>query len=159
MEISMYQKQYQSQYQILPPLIVPLIGPYPFINDSDLFINYSSSVGPPGPPGPPGPIGPPGPPGTPGLVPVTVITTSPYSATTDEYLLAVAVGGVSSIVLPVSPTGTVFIVKDIDGDAATNIITITATGGALIDGAASANINTPFGAIQLVFNGIEWSIV
>ena len=149
----------QNQYQILPPLILPLIGPYPYINDSDLFINYSSSIGPPGPPGPPGPIGPPGPPGTPGLVPVTVVNITPYGATTDEYFLAVAVGADASIILPTSPIGTVFIVKDIDGDATTNPITITATGGILIDSAVSATINAPFGAIQLVFNGIEWNIV
>lgn len=148
-----------NQYQILPPLILPLISPYPYINDSDLFINYSSSIGPPGPPGPPGPVGPQGPIGTPGLVPVTIVTTTPYNASTSEYFLGIEVGTASSIVLPVSPIGTVFIVKDIEGDAVTNPITITAAGGALIDSSISATINTPFGAIQIIFTGPEWSIV
>jgi hypothetical protein len=62
-------------------------------------------------------------------------------------------------VLPASPTGTVFIVKDISGAAFTNNITVTATGGALIDGAASALINTNYGSITLVFNGTQWNIV
>jgi hypothetical protein len=159
MEISM--NQYQYQYQTLPPLVIPILPGFFPISDRDLFISNISSggVGPPGPPGPPGPIGPVGPPGTPGLVPVTVVTTTPFAATTDDYFLGVDVATAASIVLPVSPTGTVFIIKDIDGDAVTNPITITATGGTLIDGVASASINTPFGAIQLVFNGIEWSII
>ena len=149
------------QYQTLPPLIVPITGGFPTINDCDLLIS-STVIGPPGPPGPPGPEGPEGPqgpPGSPGLVPVTIINSTPYNASTSQYFLGVSVASASSIVLPVSPTGTVFIVKDIEGDAVANPITITAAGGVFIDGAASAIISTPFGAIQLTFNGTEWSIV
>ena len=149
------------QYQTLRPLPLIIPSTWPYINDCDLFIN-SSVVGPPGPPGPPGPqgpIGPPGPPGTPGLVPTTIVTSTPYSATTDEYFLGVNVASPVSIVLPVSPAGTVFIVKDIDGDSVTNPITITDTGGALIDGNANAVIDAPYGAVQLVFNGTQWNIV
>ena len=102
--------------------------------------------------------GPPGPPGPPGLVPVTVVTVSPFTATLADYYLAVDVPIPASIILPVSPTGAVFIVKDVDGDASINPIAVTAL-GALIDGAASATINTNFGAVQLIFNGVEWSIV
>ena len=108
----------------------------------------SGSVGPPGPPGPPG---------FPGLVPVTTVITTPFTVTLNDYFLGVAVAGPSSVILPTSPTGTVFIIKDIDGDAATNPITITGL-GALIDGSASATITTDYGAIQCIFNGIEWSI-
>jgi len=161
MEISMN----QSQYQTLQPFILPLIGPYHYPNDCDLFINYANTSGLPGPPGPPGPagpagpIGPAGPAGTPGLVPVTVVTTTPYNILLTDYFLAVNVDTAASVVLPISPVGTVFIVKDIDGDATTNPITITATGGFLIDGAASALINAPYGALQFIFNGTEWNIV
>lgn len=150
------------QYQTIAPLMMP---PWciPYINDCDLFINSSiGTPGPPGPPGPQGPIGPQGPQGpagTPGLVPTTVVTTTPFNATTDDYFLAVDVAAAASIVLPVSPTGTVFIIKDIDGDANINPITITATGGALIDGSASATIDSPYGGLQFIFNGTEWSIV
>jgi len=133
--------------------------PLPYIDDCDLFINSIVSGGQVGPPGPQGPVGPAGPPGTPGLVPTTIVTTTPFTPTLTDYFLGVDVATASSIVLPVSPTGTVFIVKDIDGDALTNPITITATGGTLIDGAASATINSPYGALQFVFNGTEWNIV
>lgn len=150
-----------NQYQTIPPLIMPIIGPYPYPNDCDLFINYAhygALPGPPSPPGPPGPPGPAGPPGTPGLVPVTVVATTPYDATVEDYIIAVAVAEAASVILPVSPVGTVFIVKDIEGDAATNPITITATGGILIDGAASAVINSPYGALQFILIGTEWNI-
>lgn len=149
------------QYQTLRPLLIPIPIGGPFINDNDLFIS-STIVGPQGPPGPPGPVGPEGPagpPGTPGLVPVNIVTTTPYSANTSQYFLGVDVATAASVVLPVSPTGTVFLIKDIDGDAVINPITVTATGGVLIDGSASATISTPFGSLQLVFNGTEWSIV
>lgn len=149
------------QYQTLRPFIIPLPGTMPFVNDCDLFINSTvvGPAGPPGPPGPEGPEGPAGPPGTIGLVPVTIVTTTPYSANTSQYFLGVDVASAASVVLPVSPTGTVFMIKDIDGDAAINPITITATGGILIDGSANATIDTPFGSIQLVFNGTDWSVV
>jgi hypothetical protein len=145
----------QMQSQLLPP-IFPI---FPFVPDHDLFIN-SNIVGPPGPPGPPGPQGDPGPagpPGTPGLVPTTIVSVSPFTATLADYYLAVAVPIPASVILPASPTGTVFVIKDIEGDAAINPITITAS--TTIDGAVSATINSPYGSITLIFNGVEWNIV
>jgi hypothetical protein len=154
---------FQQQQQQQGPFGWP-IGPFlpvcpPIIDDRDLFIN-SNIVGPPGPPGPPGPQGNPGPigpPGTPGLVPTTIVSISPFTATLADYYLAVAVPIPAFVILPASPTGTVFIIKDIEGDAAINPITITAS--TTIDGAASAIINSPYGSITLVFNGVEWNIV
>jgi hypothetical protein len=110
-----------------------------------------------GPPGPQGPQGTPGSPGTPGLVPVTNVTTTPYDALLTDYMIAVNVQGPSSVVLPASPTGTVFIVKDTSGTASTNPITITAS--TTIDGAANAIINTDYGSLTFIFNGTEWNIV
>lgn len=138
---------------------MPTLGWFPIINDCDLLIN-STVVGPPGPPGPPGPagpIGPSGPPGTPGLVPVTIVTSNTFNASTSDYYIGVDVPSSASVVLPISPVGTVFIVKDIDGDSNTNPITITAL-SALIDGSSTAVINTSYGALQFVFNGSQWSI-
>ena len=146
------------QYQTMPfgwplPAYLPLP---PVIDDKDLFIN-SIVNSQPGPPGPPGPEGPPGPPGTPGLVPTTVVTTTPYLASLTEYYLAVNVAEPASIILPASPTGTVFVVKDASGNANTNPITVTAS--TTIDGAASAIINSPYGSLTFIFNGTEWNIV
>ena len=119
------------------------------------IVNIGSFI--PGPPGPPGPIGPPGPPGTPGLVPVTIITTTPYVAVLTDYYLAVEVGAPSSVILPISPIGTVFIVKDAIGTSSLNPITITAA--TTIDGAANYVLSIDYSSITLIFNGLEWNIV
>lgn len=150
----------QYQYQTLAPLIMPTLGWFPTINDSDLFINnVSGTAGPPGPPGPAGPVGPQGPAGTPGLVPVTIVSTTPFDVTLNDYFLGIDVTSPATVVLPTSPTGTVFIVKDIDGAANTNVISITTADGTFIDGSTTATIDTSFGGLALIFNGIEWSLV
>ena len=123
-----------------------------------VYETINSTSGTPGPPGPIGPPGPPGPPGTIGLVPVTLVTTSPFTPTLSDYLLDVNFDGAGSIVLPVSPTGTVFIVKDISGTAGATPITITPTVGT-IDGAATATINSPYGSLTFVYNGTQWLIL
>jgi hypothetical protein len=66
--------------------------------------------------------------------------------------------GPVTITLPTGILGTVYVVKDCGGLAATNPITIQGTGGQLFDGAASAVINTNFGSLTFVFNGTEWNI-
>lgn len=138
---------------------VPIVqsGFYPSIGGAgNDIISINGGTGPAGPPGPQGIQGPPG---TPGLVPVTVVTTTPYNVPLTDYAVEVNIAGPSSVVLPVGPTGTVFIVKDISGAAATNNITVTATGGALIDGSSTALINTNYGSLTFIFNGTQWNIV
>lgn len=130
-----------------------ILGP----GNDTINIISSGTEGPPGPPGPAGPPGPPGPPGTPGLVPVTLVTATPYTALLSDYVLAVDVAGPASVVLPASPLGTVFVIKDADGDAQLNPITITAS--TTIDGAANYVININYASITLVFNGTEWNVI
>ena len=99
-----------------------------------------------------------GPAPSPSPVPVTIVTQTPYTALSTDYMLAVDVAAAAVIQLPVSPTGTVFIIKDIDGDASVNNITVSGI-GSTIDGSASALINVDYGSITLIFNGTEWNIV
>ena len=122
-------------------------------NGTDIFYN-SGGIGPPGPPGPPGPAGSPSP------VPVTIVNTSPYIALPTDYDLAVTANAVipASVVLPASPVGTVFIVKDAAGVANINSITVSAI-VSTIDGAASAVIDSPYGSLTFIFNGVDWNIV
>lgn len=116
-------------------------------------------IGSEGPPGPPGPPGPQGEPGSPSPVPVTIVEETPYLALSTDYVLDVNVDAPATIVLPASPVGTVFIVKDIDGDADINTITILSAGASLIDGSASATIDAPYGSLTFIFNGTDWNIV
>lgn len=89
---------------------------------------------------------------------VTDVTTTPFTAAVADQFLCVDVVTPVTIILPVSVVGKTYTVKDCDGDALTNPITITAT-GALIDGAASASINTNYGSLVFVRNNTGWSII
>ena len=90
------------------------------------------------------------------IMPMAAVILVPSTLQTPQS--AVDVEGPATIVLPIAPVGTVFIVKDIDGDAAVNPITIAGL-GSTIDGSPTATIDTNYGSITLIFNGTEWSIV
>ena len=97
----------------------------------------------------------------PGVLPVIIVTTSPFLASAADVFIGVNNTGAApfSVVLPANPvTGKFYIIKDVSGTAAAFPITVTAVGHT-IDGAASATINTNFGSITLVFNGVNWSVV
>jgi hypothetical protein len=112
-----------------------------------------------GPAGPPGPPGPPGPAGNPSPVAVTDVATATYTALSTDYFLCVLTNGLVTVTLPTGTVGKVYMVKDCFGNAANFPITIQGTGGQLVDGAANATINTNYGSLQFVFNGVDWSIV
>jgi hypothetical protein len=140
-------KQSQNINPILgwfPPPLPPFTLPQPFINDNDV-INIGSGTQIVGS-------------GNPSPVTVTNVTTPTYTADANDYLLCEDTSTTPvTITLPAGILGTVYMVKDCSGDANTNPITINGT-GENVDG-SSATINTPYGSIQLIFNGTEWSIV
>ena len=152
----MYQSQMQSQFLPFPGL--PICPPF-IVDDCDLFIN-STIIGPPGPPGPPGPqgpVGPAGPPGTPGIVPVTEVADDYTALATDYFLCVLAIAPIT-ITLPVGILGTVYIIKDCSGVASpVSPITIQGTGQNVDSG--TATIDSPYGSITVIFNGVDWSIV
>lgn len=86
--------------------------------------------------------------------PVTVV------AATDEVVSIEVPGPVAvAVTLPAGVTGQVFYLKDGLGLAApATPITITPAAGT-IDGAATATINAPYGALTLVYSGTEWKIL
>jgi len=150
--MSQDQYQYQSQgiapvgfYPPFPPFpIVPLYIPGGNTSSDNDIINIGSGNIITG--------------GNPSPVTVTNVTTATYTATATDYFLCVDVAAPVTITLPTGILGTVYIVKDCDGDAFTNTITIQGTGGQLVDG-ATATINTPYGSLTFVFNGTAWSIL
>jgi hypothetical protein len=146
----MYQYQRISPYwaALMPPLeaFAPAQSgsPQQVINDNDT-INIGSGTQIIG--------------GNPSPVTVTDVTTPTYTALATDYMLCVDTAtNAVTITLPTGILGTVYMIKDCSGDADTNNITIQGTGGQLVDG-SSATINSPYGNIQLIFNGVEWSIV
>ena len=149
------------------PSVVPGWYPPPFPED-DVFINYApgSLPGPPGPPGPQGPagpegpvgpIGPQGPPGSLANLPVVLVDSATYAASNDDYFIGVIFDGSTTITLPVGTLGKIFIIKDSTGDALANPITVVAL-ASTIDGQASYIIDSPWGSIGLIYNGIEWNV-
>jgi hypothetical protein len=91
---------------------------------------------------------------------VAVATPVTLVAATDEVVSVEVPGPVAVAVnLPAGVTGQVFYIKDGLGLAApATPITITPTAGT-IDGAATATINAPYGALTLVYSGVEWKLL
>jgi len=98
----------------------------------------------------------------PQIIPVRIAVATPVTvvAATDEVISVEVPGPVAVAVnLPAGVTGQVFYIKDGLGLAApATPITITPTAGT-IDGAATATINAPFGALTLVYSGVEWKLL
>lgn len=94
------------------------------------------------------------------LEPVRIATVSPDTVTNADAIVVyeLTVPAPVAVTLPVGTAGHIFYLKDGTGDAATNPITVTPTAGT-IDGAATATINTNFGALTLVWNGTAWNIL
>jgi len=88
----------------------------------------------------------------------------PFTIVTDDYTLTEfdQVVGVDTsskaitITLPSVPkSGKIYTIKDVGGNATTNPITITPASGT-IDGVASLTINTNYGKVNLITDGMNW---
>jgi hypothetical protein len=64
-------------------------------------------------------------------------------------------------VLPAVAVGknTAFYIKDYSGDAKTNPIFITASGGATINGESFAILNVNYSHIQVIWDGSNWQTI
>lgn len=86
---------------------------------------------------------------------------SPYVVLATDYYLAVrTVSNTYTIQLPDLPqTGRVFIIKDVDGQAVTNNITVTTVSGLVtIDNSTTFIMNSPYQSAQFIFNGTAFEI-
>lgn len=92
---------------------------------------------------------------------VTFVSTSPYVAlTTDQWIAVITSTIPITIELPnTQATGYVYYVKDKTGNAATNNITVTTVGGAvLIDGSTSYILNSNYEETSFLFDGSTWEV-
>lgn len=97
--------------------------------------------------------------GSPSPVNVTIVNSTPYTVQPGDYFLGVNVAAPATVNLLASPlVGQVLVIKDIDGDANTNNITVSGNGNT-IDGAATYVLNVDYSSITLVFNGTEWNVI
>lgn len=83
----------------------------------------------------------------------------PYTTKVTDYIICVRTLVTPKTVnlLAAPEAGRVYIIKDQDGNAAVNNITIVPAAGT-IDGAATYTIAANYASVQLVYNGTEWSI-
>jgi hypothetical protein len=89
-----------------------------------------------------------------------IATSTPVALSAiSDYSVGVNVGSASSVVLPTGTDGQIFVVFDASGAAATNNITISGSGGQLINGAASYAISTNYGAVSLQFIVSGWTVI
>lgn len=92
------------------------------------------------------------------VLPYTRVT-GDYQAVLADLMLGCRITAPSTITLPNAPVdGQYLTVKDEDGSFLANLMTIVGFGGALIDGAASYVMGTPYQANEFVWNGDSWSI-
>lgn len=80
-------------------------------------------------------------------------------ATTDYIICLNKTSGASTAInLPSTPaTGTLFVIKDCKGDAATNNMTVTPAAGN-IDGAGTFVMTVNYQSINVVYSGTQWNI-
>jgi len=78
-----------------------------------------------------------------------------FTAVSGKTYLVDTSGGVSTITLPALAPKAFVRVKD-KGDANTNNITVNTPGAETIDGASSDIINSDFGSIVYVSDGVSW---
>jgi len=90
-----------------------------------------------------------------------IVTTLPYTASLNDYIVAVSASAGAGIELPASEYGRTFIVKDVSGSAAADNINITAAGGQKIDGSSNYIIAIDYGSAKFVYfgTGIGWGII
>lgn len=91
---------------------------------------------------------------------IIAVTTATYSAAVGN-IYACNRAGTINITLPLASgvTSKQLIVKDTSGAAESNTITVTASGGALIDGSATQTITSNYGALKLISDGTNWLII
>lgn len=82
-----------------------------------------------------------------------IVTALPYTGTLTDYIIAVSASAGPGVELPGSQFGKAFIVKDVSGSATTDNISVTAAGGALINGSPTYTITSDFGSAQFVYFG------
>lgn len=91
---------------------------------------------------------------------IQLTTPNTLAASTDYAVFSnLTSPGAVAFTLPAGVTGQTFVIGDGKGDAGTNNITISTTGGQTINGASTLVINVPYGVAILQFNGTQWMVV
>lgn len=91
---------------------------------------------------------------------IRTATTSPVAVSAaSDYCVVCNIGSAASVVLPSGSKGQLFVFVDGSLAARTNNITISTTGGQLINGVATYVLNQNGGAVGFQFDGTGWRVL
>jgi hypothetical protein len=122
------------------------------------------SQGPPGPQGPPGEQGPPGPQGEPGVCTCkckSILVSSDYTATCDDYYIGVNSQHPVTISLPENCTDCceIIVKAEMCPPLGNRKITVTTSDGSYIDGIDKYVIEVPYQSVNIICRGGDWHII
>jgi hypothetical protein len=111
-----------------------------------------------------GPPGPPGPPGEPGVCTCkckSILVSSDYTATCDDYYIGVNSDEPVTITLPESCTDCceIIVKAEMGPPLGNRKVTVTTSDGSLIDGADDYIITVPYGTITVFCRDGDWHII
>lgn len=90
---------------------------------------------------------------------VRISTLASTNIISTDFSVFINFAGAASAMLPTGVAKQIFAIFDKSGMASTNNITISTTGGSLIDGQSSYTIKSDFGGIIVQFDGTAWNIL
>jgi len=91
---------------------------------------------------------------------IRTATTSPVAVSSaSDYCVVCNIGSAASVVLPSGQKGQIFVIVDGSLAARTNNITISTTGGQLINGVATYVLGSNGGAVGFQFDGTGWRVL
>jgi hypothetical protein len=119
---------------------------------------------PPGPPGPPGEQGPAGPQGPPGECTYrckSILVSSDYTATCDDYYIGVNSDGPVTITLPSECTDCceIIVKAEMGPPLGNRKVTVTTSDGSYIDGIDKYVMEVPYQSVNLFCRGGDWHII
>jgi hypothetical protein len=96
-----------------------------------------------------------------------LITSTPYSVSSNDEVIFVNVDTPSYIILPAinnyddkhSEEYRAYYIKDYSGNSKFNPITISTANGKTIDGISFAMLNTGYSHIQIIYDGQNWKTI
>tara|TARA_R110000824_G_scaffold252700_2_gene441438 strand:+ start:460 stop:876 length:417 start_codon:yes stop_codon:yes gene_type:complete len=83
------------------------------------------------------------------------------AAATDHFIGVDTTNQTITITLPSTSNvaeGKIFLIKDEGGNAGTNNVTIATTGNVNIDGSSTIVLDSDYAALNIYYNGTEWSV-
>lgn len=98
-----------------------------------------------------------------GVLSLNVVASYPYTVLTSDAQAVLGIqtaGGARALTLPAASTAMTVYIKDVEGSAQSNNITVTADGSDTIDGSATYVIDANYASVGLISDGVaSWYVI